>query len=268
MIRKNINIYWFSGTGNTLHILQIFTAFLEKQGYSVELAAMENTPEPEINSDKTIGLFFPVALQGTYPVVLDFINRLPDVSGSTEIPGIFMADTLAMYSGGIKGPLKKTLNKKGYKTIGAAEIIMPSNLMRKKENAERKKSIIEKAEKQIIQFAEDLISGKSEWKDIPVFSDLMSSISRSSASWNFVRNHFPMKVDNSTCTRCRICEKNCPTQSWEYDSKNNVMLWNKENCIFCLRCFSYCPEHSISYTNKQFVQNRGVPAGEISRLIK
>jgi hypothetical protein len=48
---------------------------------------------------------FPVAAQGTYPFVWDFIKSLPQANSTP----IFMVDTLAMYSGGIVGPVKKLL---------------------------------------------------------------------------------------------------------------------------------------------------------------
>lgn len=266
---KEIVIYWFSGTGNTLLIAEALGESLESGGFTVKFKAMESSDPSEADPGKTHGLAFPVAEQGTYPLVWGFIRNLPSPSarGITDAD-IFMIDTMAAYSGGVKGPIKKILKQKGFRTIGAKEIVMPSNLMLKKKTPEKNKLKIEKGKISAEQFGRDLISGKAVWRDIPLYSDFMSSISRTNHSWNFIRKHFPLKVDDSLCTRCRLCETNCPTQSWSFDAEQNRMIWTEDACIHCLRCFSYCPVQAITYTKKKNVQNRGVSSGVMNRMLK
>ncbi len=266
---KEIDFYWFSGTGNTLVIAQTLRIFLEAEGYTVNLKAMEKTTPSDANSEKTIGLAFPVAGQGTYPLVWDFIRNLPSPSaGNIPDADAFMIDTMSAYSGGVKGPIKKILKKKGFRTIGAKEIVMPTNLMRKQELSGKDRIKIEKAANAAEQFGRDLISGQASWMDIPIYSDFMSSFSRMKKIWNSARNHFPMKVDDSSCTRCRLCETNCPTQSWHFDTEQNRMIWTKDECLYCLRCFSYCPVQAINYGKKKYIQNRGVSSRVIGKFLQ
>lgn len=102
--KKVIELYWFSGTGNTLYIAKIIEELLGKNGFAVNLEPIENTTPASVDINNTIGLAFPVAEQGTYPFIWEFINNLPSPSedGLTECD-VFMVDTLMLYSGGMEG---------------------------------------------------------------------------------------------------------------------------------------------------------------------
>ncbi len=182
---KEVDIYWFSGTGNTLLIAQTLEIFLTTSGFKVNLKAMEKSDASRIDLSRTLGLAFPVAEQGTFPLVWDFIKRLPSPGklGIRDME-VFMVDTKMIYSGGVKGPM----------------------------------------------------NGISSTRAEP---------------W----------------TRCRLCERNCPTQSWRFDREQNMMLWTKDECIYCLRCFSYCPVQAISYGKKGYTQNKGVSSGVMGKRI-
>ncbi len=266
---KIIDFYWFSGTGNTLLIAQALSEYLNNHGFKVNLKPMESSDASRVDLCRTLGLGFPVAEQGTFPLVWDFIDKLPS-PGPQGIrdADVFMIDTMMLYSGGVKGPVKKILKKKGFRTLGAKEIILPNNLMKLKNQPGKDHLKIEKGKMAAQQFGKNLISGKAVWRDIPFYSDMMGSFSKMNFIWNQLRNRFPLKVDDSICTRCRLCEKDCPTQSWNYDEEQNRMIWKKEECIYCLRCFSYCPVDAISYGKKKYLRNKGVSAGVLSNLIK
>lgn len=112
---KNLDIYYFSGTGNTFLAVKKMKDVFEANEVETNLYRIEDSNPGDVNLDHTIGLGFPVAVQSTYLFVWDFIDGLPEAN-STDI---FMVDTMAHYSGGIVGPLRRILDKKGYRTIGA-----------------------------------------------------------------------------------------------------------------------------------------------------
>ncbi len=90
---------------------------------------------------------------------------------------------------------------------------MPNTLMKLKNQPEKDRIKMEKGQITVEGFARNLISGKAVWRDIPLFSDMMGRFSKMDSTWNIFRNNFPLKTDNNICTRCRLCERNCPTQS-------------------------------------------------------
>ncbi|MCD6342912.1 MAG: flavodoxin family protein, partial [Spirochaetaceae bacterium] len=91
---KEVDIYLFSGTGNTLLIAQTLANFLKTNGFKVNLKAMEKSDASQINLSRTLGLAFPVAEQGTFPLVWDFIKGLPSPGklGIRDME-VFMVDT-------------------------------------------------------------------------------------------------------------------------------------------------------------------------------
>lgn len=87
-----------------------------------------------------LGIVVPVAIQSTFPIVWDLIGRLPE--GNTR--QVFFADTMETFSGGIVGPMKKFLETKGYKCIGACEFRMATSMQttEKKSEIGKKKMIL------------------------------------------------------------------------------------------------------------------------------
>ncbi len=119
------------------------TRFFVKNGIKANLHKIEKTDSKTINLNNTIGVGFPVAQQGTYPFVWNFIQSLPD----TKNTDIFIVDTLFAYSGGVIGPIKRILKRKGYNTIGAKEILMSNNMLPKKIDTDKNKVKIKKGKK-------------------------------------------------------------------------------------------------------------------------
>ena len=271
---KIIDIYWFSGSGNTLFIAKVIAEYLKENGFEINLKQIENTNPSTVDLNRTLGLAIPVAEQGTYPFIWDFINNLPSFKKSdfgedrpqpvSTKPDVFMVDTLMLYSGGIKGPVNKILKKKGFNILGAKEIIMPNNLMKIKSQPDKDKLKMEKGKLSAENYAKDLMKGQAVWKDIPLYSDIMASFSKKDSTWNVFRNIFPLKVDNNKCTRCRLCERICPTGAWSFNKEKNEMEWAKADCIYCLRCFSYCPVEAISYGKKKYIRHKPLTAGAFS----
>jgi ferredoxin len=245
-MNQNIDFYYFSGTGNTLLVTRKMADVFTEKGHQVNLKRIEDSKAADVNLEHTIGLGFPVAILSTYNIVWDFINSLPDAEG-TEI---FMMDTLGGYSGGIVGPLRRKLEKKGYKPLGACEIIMPINIFfiqDKKTNSEKVKKGLEKAEK----YANALVEGQSKWGRIPVFSDAMNLISLGGLKLTAVDIHqkyFKFKTKKSKCNKCGICADICPVGNITMDEY--PVYGNK--CEYCMRCVSICPHGAIKsiYTYK------------------
>ncbi len=266
---KAIDFYWFSGTGNTLYIAEALAGFLAENGFEVNLKPIETSDPAKVDLSRTTGLGIPVAEQGTYPFIWDFIKYLPspDIHGINDAD-VFMVDTLMLYSGGIKGPVKKILKKKGFHLLGAKEIVMPNNLMKLKNQPDKDQLKMARGKEVVEKFGMDLISGESVWKDIPLYSDMMGRISKMKSTWNLFRNKFPLKVDHDKCIRCRLCERICPVQSWSYDTGKNEMKWLKADCIYCLRCFSYCPTEAISYGKKKYLRHKPLTADAFLAVLR
>ena len=244
-----IDFYYFSGTGNTYLTVKKMQQVFEQQGIEVNLRRIEKTPPPlTIAPQHAVGLAFPVAEQGTYPFIWDFIRALPRSAGTP----VFMVDTMMAFSGGIVGPVRKILKQKGYMPVGAKEITMPNNLFPVKINKEKNRTKLEKGLTKAEKYAVSLLEGRSSWGRIPLLSDLMSLFSQKEWTWKFLRKGYILKIDHDLCTRCGQCAKLCPVE--------NIIMEGypvyQERCFFCMRCVAFCPSKAIYSVKAHFVSHK------------
>ncbi|MDD3754605.1 MAG: EFR1 family ferrodoxin [Methanobacterium sp.] len=236
---ENVDFYYFSGTGNTLLVVEKMEEIFLKNGVDVKLHPIEKSNPEDVNLQHTLGLAFPVVGLSTYPFVWEFIESLPLADGTP----IFMADTLTGYSGGIVGPLHNKLKKKGYEPIGACEIIMPLNIFYIQSKESRSK-LIEKGIKKAEEYAQALFNGQTNWGSFPVLPSVLCTLSRSFTSsweWKSQQKWFGFRAKKSECNQCGICVQICPL--------NNIEMREypvyKCKCQFCMRCVSFCPQNAI-----------------------
>jgi len=241
---ENIVFYHFSGTGNTLIIVKKMVEIFEKNGIKVTLNKFENSTPETVEPGATIGIAFPVAIQGTYKFIWDFLKKLPPAEKETNI---FMVDTLANMSGGIVGPMKKLVQNKGYTPIGAKEFIMPNNFLPGKIDKSKNDDKIVKALEKAENFAKALVKGEASWPRVPLVSDFFSTFSKSDFMWNLMRKLISFKIDKTKCNKCAICSKICPVKNIEMA---DFPLFNQK-CELCLRCISFCPKNAILKNSKK-----------------
>lgn len=239
---ENVDLYYFSGTGNTLLVVKKMVETFKDNGIESNLLKIEDSNPEDVNLDHTIGLGFPVAELSTYDFVWKFINALPEAQG-TEI---FMVDTLGGFSGGIVGPVREIVKKKGYNPIGAKEIIMPPNIFYIQDEATNKKKI-EKGLLEAEEYAQNIINGQSKWGRVPVLSDLLyytSIIGLKITESNLNQKFFHMAPDIEECNKCGQCVKMCPIDNITMESEDEFPV-NHMECVYCLRCTSFCPKKAI-----------------------
>ncbi len=248
-----VDFYVFSGTGNTLLVVQEMKKVFEAHGWETQRFRMEQTLPAGVALDRTLGLAFPVAAQATYPLVWRFCEGLPRAEGTP----VFMVDTLMMYSGGVVGPLRTLVVHKGYKPIGAREICMPNNLYPTSASAERNAARVSHGMAKARRYAEDLIAGKTHWGRIPVLPDLMRFFANGPWTWWVSRAVGKrLRVDEARCTRCGLCARLCPV--------DNITMRDlpvhDDHCQQCMRCISFCPTEAISLAGLHTDKYRAVDA--------
>jgi ferredoxin len=254
---KPYHIYWFSGSGNSLLIAIEIRDRLREHGYTAELFPMEKTDPASVDTSGVIGFIVPVAGQGTYPLVWDFLKGLPKADGTP----CFLVDTLGMYSGGILGPAKKIVSRKGYAPVGACEILMPNILLKMKSSPEKEQQLMESGRAKARKFCEGLVAGKGKWSDIPVYSTLMSLFYRSKRLLSVYRKMLPLRIDPGKCRHCGTCVRLCPVKNLTANGKDVPRIGN--SCLLCHRCFEFCPAGAISLGSRKAVTYHALPLSEL-----
>ncbi len=258
------HLYWFSGSGNSLLICQTIKEELEKNGFKTKMKSMDKCDPSTININVINGFVVPVYEQGLNSLVWDFLNALPC---SKKSP-VFFVDTMMMYSGGVKGPVKKILKKKGYKPLGAIEIVMPNNYFKRVDNQEKDQKKVEKGILKAKKFTNDLISKKTKFRAIPVYSTLMSMPSKSKFVKRLMNKFVKVLIDEEKCDKCGICTMICPTGHIIVDEITRYpKIITSNSCIHCLRCMSFCHTEAIKVGNKKNITYSAVPVKEMIKQL-
>lgn len=247
----------FTGTGNTLAMARVLAEKLERAGRRVTLVPMEreNFSLPEKSA---LGLAVPVACFSTYPTVHRFIDALPEGRGREA----FFLATMGGFSGGMEGPVRKTLERKGYRPAGAKIVVMPSNYGNKTIPVEGNKKRVAAATEAVAQYAQDLLAGRAAWGRGNPLASFMSWLGHTRKPWRAFYRFAPLTVDASRCTGCGICRDLCPEKNI---SMENDTARIGDRCESCQRCCGFCPEEAISVPGKPAERYRAFPLDQLLR---
>jgi ferredoxin len=259
MFPEGIDIYYFTGTGNTLLIAEKIAETIRAGGVAVQLKAIEKSKPAGVKPERTLGFAFPICALATYPFVWEFLKGLPPGNGAKA----FMFSTLGGAGGGIRGPLKRLLKQKGYQPIGAADFRMPPNvfvIFSDQRNQRRIQKGYARAEK----FAGKLLNGKACWRSVPILGSLTGAIARGLMrlfDWEPHQRFALMKVNAGLCTGCDQCARLCPVKNIKMEKQLPVFGLK---CQYCMRCISFCPTWAIysSFMPKGRA-NRSVPVEKL-----
>jgi ferredoxin/ribosomal protein S18 acetylase RimI-like enzyme len=247
----SVDLFVFTGTGNSLLTAQAAAEALKQEGLPVRLRSMD-APCPALDEGTALGLAFPVACFTTYPAVWRFIASLPAGDGRET----FAIGTCGGFPGGMQGPLGRVLRKKGYNPIAAKFLVMPGNYGNKKLPVEKNALRVERALLEARAFAGGLLRGQTEWSDgIPLLSSLMYRLGQTRKPWDFFYRLFPIAADPEKCTRCGRCVKDCPAQAITIktvttEAITTTPVVEPKLCESCQRCVGFCPADALNVPGK------------------
>lgn len=247
---ERVELFAFSGTGNTYHVAAKLAEALRSEGVAVELRLMEKNMSPEIGEDSIVGLAMPVACFSSYPTALNFIDSLPPGGGRK----IFMICTMGGAGLGMQGPIRRQLVEKGYSPIAFKLFVMPGNYGRKEIPTDKNSARIEKTEAEVLAFAKSLCAGAERWQKTwtSPFAAMMYRLACGRRPWNMFYRFFPIQVDEKKCNVCGRCLRLCPTGAMKMNGEFPAI--DKKLCQSCQRCVGFCPQHAIQMPGKPTAQ--------------
>jgi ferredoxin/GNAT superfamily N-acetyltransferase len=249
MHAASVDLFVFTGTGNSLLVAQAAAETLRQEGLPVRLRSMDAPCLSPLKEEAALGLAFPVACFSTYPAVWRFIDSLPDGNGREA----FVMGTCGGLPGGMQGPLGKVLREKGYNPVAAKFFVMPGNYGNKKLPVERNARRMGRALLEARSFASDLLRGQTEWSNgIPLLSALMYRLGQTRKPWDFFYRLFPIAADPEKCTRCGRCVRNCPARAitMETSAQGGCPAVEPKLCESCQRCVGFCPAGALHVPGK------------------
>lgn len=239
-------IYYFSGTGNSRYVAeQLSLLTLEEARIITEVNAGN-----EVVAGDSIGFVFPIYSWGVPPIMLDFIDTLPDSFWTDVKVGqlpvwcvMTCGDEVAL----APEMLEKRLRNHGVSPESVWSIIMPNNYVllpgfdvdsrdvEKKKLSEAPARIREIA-KGINQHshAVDVVRGSWAWAKTKLIYPLFRRWGISPKKWK----------STDACVGCGICAKACPVNN--ITMHDHLPQWGG-NCCSCLACYHSCPRHAVAY---------------------
>lgn len=236
-------IYYFSGTGNSLHVARAAgTAFGERN--IVNMAAPGNMHEAEMAD--VIGFVFPVHFWDIPVYVKDFINGLK-ISGR---PYVFAIATCGGGPGKTLFTLEKLLESKGQQLAAGFTLDMPdnayvmANLITPPEDREQILDASENRLQQITKILADMERRGTEGKNSLLYTP--GAFLSGTVSKKIYRMERRYRTDE-ICNGCGICQKICPTGNIRVNDK--IVTWG-DQCAQCQACFHWCPKNAIQLDKK------------------
>ncbi|OPL18443.1 MAG: hypothetical protein AVO35_03690 [Candidatus Aegiribacteria sp. MLS_C] len=241
-------VYWFSGTGNSLHAARRIAEGLgdsELVPIAGSVGGVEALPE-------RLGLVFPVYAWGPPSIVADFIEEMP--AGSPEY--VFAVATCGASAGSAMSITRRLLKKRGISLDAELTVKMVGNYppMGGAPGPEKAGKRLEEAEKDldaVVGRLKDGFRGRQGGTN-PFFRVLGRVV------YPLFRKHVSDSAGrfaaDDRCTSCGICVRLCPVSNIEL-GEDGRPVWG-DRCQQCYACFHWCPEEAVQYGRKTADQNR------------
>ena len=249
----NTTVYYFSGTGNSLHVAKELQKRIAKTNL-IPIAGLLNN-EVIKTSEETVGIVFPIHLAMAPAPVMEFLKKF-DLKSAEYI---FAIATRAGSPHRAFIDLDKILKKKGKSLDSFFTINMASNdpkFDNWHQATEEEIADLESELQNNLDSIKTIIINKEESREkdtnvtvpMPVFSLLSPVLPILNKIFN---------VDfysDSNCVGCGTCEQVC--LSGKIKMINGKPVWQKDiQCFFCHACLNYCPENAVQIKSTRLLKS-------------
>ncbi|MCZ3365953.1 MULTISPECIES: EFR1 family ferrodoxin [Methanobacterium] len=259
----NLEIYYFSGTGNSLAVARDIA---EKMGGDlISIPSVMDKKSITTDAD-VIGIVFPVYYLGTVniPLVVQrFVMKLDGISTKY----IFAVCTFGGGAGSTLAILDEMIKARGGRLASGFGVQMPQNAFRKP--FENKTKLYSNWKEKKLDFICEHVKAKDGWFDTDgLFIGLVVAIiermmkvgflnrsslrsmkktARLQEDSDFTLDEVIRFMDRSystdeNCTGCGTCSKVCQVRNIEI--VDNKPAW-QHHCENCLACIKWCPQSAI-----------------------
>ena len=243
-------ILYFSGTGNTEHVAQLFSKKTGAKCLSIET---DTDITAELKSHDTLAFCYPIYGSRVPRIMREFVVRhIPDIAHKKLI--ILVTQTL--FSGDGARVFTDMFWEDTVNVIYAEHIHMPNNIcntpllwptsQRKIEKYKRK------AEMKIAQICSDIEKGVVKRRGFSRISQWLGNIQgrawQGDSKDNNIQASLEQKAKDSVkihnhCSICGLCIKICPAKNLATKGEAIEQL---NNCTVCYRCVNRCPQKAIT----------------------
>ncbi len=236
-----IEIYYFSGTGNSLHIGKELINNLG-EGKLISIVSKSNKDDVKTDAD-IVGIVYPVYFLNIPEIVVEFIKKLKTKKDCY----MFVISNCGSLYGGSHKIAGKLLAKGGNNLSSAFNISMPDNSIEYPTAKQKHEPMIEQMKIDAKNIAEAIINSEIIEPNGSTIYSVIGGKLLEIACVGYL-GFKDMKVDKETCNSCSMCEKICPVGNIKM--VNGTPQWGKE-CTMCFACINNCKKESITYRRQK-----------------
>jgi ferredoxin len=232
-------IFYFSGTGNSLALAKKLAEKLENTEVISIPSALKNNIKPNAEA---IGIVYPVYATGMPIIIEKFLETLKDSRDAY----LFAVSNYALLAGNSLLLLNKLLRKNEIELSSGFIIKMPHNFIPlfNATPLEKQKQRFAAAEKKIDKIAEIIKARKTNKLERHFFPPtLLSQLIYNQCKKALVCNANNFRVDEK-CNSCGLCAKVC--QFGNIKIENGKPVWG-DYCEQCMACLQWCPKEAIQF---------------------
>lgn len=232
---------YFSGTGNTKHISELFSKITQSTCYSIEDAVDFETL---LHREDTIAFCYPVYISRVPEIMRTFVEKYKAQLNGKKL---IILCTQLFFSGDGARVFTELIGDIDVQIIYAEHFNMPNNICNlwilPLSSLEKSRKIIEKAERKLIKACDNIKKGI-------VIKRGFNNVSKQ-LGW-YSQRIYSGKVEDKakkdvriseSCIHCGKCVHLCPTQNLKMVDHN---IGQNGECTLCYRCVNACPTQSIT----------------------
>ena len=247
-------IVYSSPAGTTRHVALIIAGTLKGIGSDAHLRDLGKRSDSselekhmkELSNDCCLWIGTPVYAGHAVPSITSFISRLPKGNGSYVVPFVTWG---AVTSGVALHEMGTLLSEKGYILLGAAKIGAVHSMMLQCKNPLGVGHPDAQDDQMVKNLVEAVSSKIQSGSPQPLSLQHLNYQPREVQEWLEKMNMGaakktlpPLKLVEEKCTRCGICEKECPADAIRLEPYPRF----GDACFLCYNCYRLCEEGAIA----------------------
>ena len=241
---------YFSGTGNSKYISELFCKINNAKSYSIE----ENVDfEKIIRSEEIIGFCYPIYGSRVPRIMREFAIKNIEYFKNKKV---IIFCTQLIFSGDGARAFTDLFPKDYFRVIYAEHFLMPNNVCNlfilPIESENKVKKYIKNAEQKMQKVCNNINNGIIKKRGFNIISRILG-LQQGLFLPIIEKKSLDTVNINNDCNQCCLCVKNCPMNNLE--NKNGIII-QKSNCTICYRCINKCPKKAITLFFKKKVKKQ------------
>ena len=241
-------LIYFSGTGNTERVTELYKAEFERVGYETETVELPHGTNSLKNVDASeyafIGFGYPIHAFNALKIILQACKALPKLRKKlnarknvfvykTSGEPVRMSDVSSLKMRGI-------LKRRGYDVTNEYQYVMPYNIIFRHTDGQAYR-MWQTAQALAPVHVNEIIQGAPHLPKRMFMGGVLAWILRAE-HWGAHINGKLYRT-NKNCVKCGKCVRLCPVCNIKIKKNGKIKFGGK--CVMCMRCSMFCPKNAI-----------------------